>query len=56
MREELKHNHKRCHEMKQIKYIVNYRNKTKRKKRNINGHLYTAKKNEAMNFSLGKAV
>jgi hypothetical protein len=32
MREELKHNHKRCHEMKQIKYIVNYRNETKTKK------------------------
>lgn len=56
MREELKkHKHKRCHEMKQMKYIVNYRNEMKQI--NINGHLYIAKKNKNKTiFSPGKAV
>ncbi len=39
--------------MKQIKYIVNYRNE--KEKRNINGHLYTTEKKKsqkANDFSL----
>jgi len=57
MWEELKrkHKHKRCHEMKQMKYIVNYRNETNKHKWPLIHSKKTKQTYTKWFFSLGKS-